>query len=159
MTTRRADPPTPRPRSHPTLAPAHLGEAASVATLAAGIFGIAFVITGVAMLVSGMTLGNRYAGAEAPPDLVSLGLGTILGGAGILILGGGLMTGTVAVLAGVRRARWATGALALLGAGLAAAGTVIAMTAPPAAPLIATALTVVTLVLGVSGILLIRPAR
>jgi len=147
-----------RPRHRPSLAPEHLGDAASVAVLAVGVCGTAVLITGVAMLVMGLTMNARYSAVPPPPELATLGVGPTLGGFGLLGLGVALIAGGVAVFSGVRGARIVTGLLAAGASGLAALGAVLAMASVPTDPLVATALTVVTLVFGVSAILLLRPA-
>lgn len=130
-----------------------------MAVLTIGVGGIAFVITGVAMLVMGLTMPARYSGVEPPPNLATLGIGPTLGGLGLLALGLALGAGAGAVLADLRGARRATGVLAVLPCALGALGAVLAMTITPPDPVLATALTVVTLVFGVAAILLLRPAR
>jgi hypothetical protein len=146
-------------RGHPTLAPAHLGEAASAAAVVIVVGGVAFVILGAAMLVSGLTIGSRYADGSPPPGLATLGTGPILGGIGILILGVGLLLSGLATIADLRGTRRLSALLSLLAAGLAAAGVVLAMLTPPADVIIAIALAVATLAFGVSGIVLLRPRR
>lgn len=110
------------------------------------------------MLVMGLTMGARYS-ADPPPDLATLGLAPTLAGAGLVVMGGGLIGGALAVLSDVRGARLVTGILAAVAAGLSALGAVLAMASIPADPLAATALTIMTGVFGVSAILLLRPAR
>jgi hypothetical protein len=146
-------------RHRPSLAPEHLGEAASVAVVAVAVCGTAVLITGVAMLVMGLTMTARYSAIPPPPDLATLGTGPSLGGAGLVVLGAALVGGAVAVFTDVRGARIVTGLLAVLAGALAAAGAVLAMASLPADPLVAMALTIVTLVFGISAILLLRPAR
>jgi len=147
-----------RGRSHHSLAPEHLGEATSAATLAVVVGGVALTITGIGIVAMGLTIGSRYAGSP-PPDVGSLALGPILVGVVVLLLGAGLTAGGIAVFNQVRRARLATGIMAAAAAGLAAVGTVLAMTSPPPDPVVAVALTVSALVFGVAAILLLRPAR
>lgn len=147
-----------RGRTHHTLAPEHLGEATAAATVAVVIGGIALVITGIGMVAMALTIGARY-GGDPPPDVGSLAVVPALAGVGLLVLGAALTAGGVAVFGAVRRARLATGVLAALAAGLAALGTVLAMTSSPPDPVIAIALTVVALVFGVASILLLRPRR
>jgi hypothetical protein len=77
----------------------------------------------------------------------------------MLVIGGALAAGGLAVLGNARRARRATGVIAAVAAGLAALGTVLAMTSTPADPIIGLALTVAALVFGVSALLLLRPRR
>ena len=71
----RAGAPSPaerRSRGH-SLAPAHLGEAGSVAMLVLIILGMAVFIAGVAMIASGLTMDSRYTGTTPPPNLGELG--------------------------------------------------------------------------------------
>jgi hypothetical protein len=147
-----------RGRVHHTLAPEHLGEATAAATVAVVVGGIALVITGIGMVAMALTIGARY-GGDPPPDVGSLSVLPALAGIGILVLGAALTAGGVAVFGAVRRARLATGVLAAAAAGLAALGTVLAMTSSPSDPIIAIALTVAALVFGVAAILLLRPRR
>jgi hypothetical protein len=147
-----------RGRIHHSLAPAHLGEATAAATVAVVVGGIALVITGLGMIAMGLTMGSRY-GADPPPDLGSLAAVPIVLGIGLLLLGGGLAIGGVAVLGAARRARLVTGILAAVAAGLGAIGTVLVMAITPASPVIAIALTVAALVFGVASLLLLRPRR
>jgi hypothetical protein len=147
-----------RGRGAHTLAPEHLGEATAAATVAVVVGGIALVITGIGMLVMGLTLGSRYT-SDPPPNLGALSLGPIAGALLALILGGAMTAGGIAVLGNVRRARFATGVLSAVAAGLAALGTVQAMVNPPADPVLGIALTVAALVFGVAAILLLRRRR
>ena len=134
-----------RARTAHSLAPAHLGEATAAATVAVMVGGVALVITGIGIVVMALTLGARYAG-DPPPSLGSLALLPALLGVLLLVLGGALTAGGLGVLAAVT-------------AGLAALGAVLAMLNPPANPVIAIALTVATLVFGVSALLSLRPRR
>lgn len=147
-----------RGRAHHSLAPDHLGEATAAATVAVIVGGVALVITGIGMVAMALTIGARY-GGDPPPNVGSLTLLPALGGVLVLALGAALTAGGVAVLAAARRARLVTGILAAIAAGLAAAGTVLAMTSQPPDPVIAIALTVAALVFGVSAILLLRRRR
>lgn len=147
-----------RGRGHHTLAPAHLGEATAAATVAVIVGGVALVITGIGMVAMALTIGARY-GGDPPPDVGSLSVVPALTGLLVLVLGGALTAGGVAVLAGVRRSRLPTGIVAAVAAGVSALGTVLAMTSQPADPIIAIALTVAALVFGVAAILLLRPRR
>lgn len=147
-----------RARTHHSLAPEHLGEATAAATVAVVVGGIALVITGIGMLAMALTIGARYDG-DAPPNVGSLSGLPLALGALALILGGGLAGGGIAVLGRARRSRLVTGILAAVAAAFAALGTVVAMVNPPADPVLAIALTVATLVFGVSSLLLLRPRR
>lgn len=162
MTTRRpiraASAAGARGRGHHSLAPEHLGEATAAATVAVVVGGVALTITGIGMIAMGLTIGSRYA-SNPPPDVGSLAVYPVLAGMLVLVLGVGLTAGGIAVFNDVPRARRATGVLAGVASALSAAGTVVAMTSPPADPVLAVALTVTTLVFGVAAILLLRPRR
>jgi hypothetical protein len=147
-----------RRRGSHSLAPEHLGDATAAATVAVVVGGIALVITAIGMIAMALTIGARYDG-DPPPNLGSMAILPIVLGILALLLGGGLAAGGVAVLAEVRRARLATGILAAVAAGLSAIGTVLAMANPPSDPVLAIALTVATMVFGVSALLLLRPRR
>ena len=147
-----------RGRTHHTLAPEHLGEATAAATVAVIVGGIALVITGIGIVAMALTIGARYGGSP-PPDVGSLSALPMLAGFGILALGAALTAGGIAVFGAVRRARLATGIISTAAAGLAALGTVLAMTSAPPDPVIAIALTVAALVFGVAAILLLRRRR
>jgi hypothetical protein len=94
-----------------------------------------------------------------PPNAASLTLVPALLGVGILVLGGGLTAGGIAVFGQVPRARLVTGILAAIAAALSAAGALLAMANPPPDVVLAIALTVAMLVFGVAAILLLRPRR
>lgn len=147
-----------RARTSHSLAPGHLGEAVAAATVAVIVGGVALVITGIGVVVMALTIGARY-GGDPPPDVGSLAIMPALLGLLLLLLGGGLAAGGVGVLTAARRARPVTGGLAAVSALLAAVGVVLVMTNPPADPVIAIALTIVTLAFGISALLLLRPRR
>lgn len=147
-----------RARTAHALAPAHLGEATSAAVVAVMVGGVALVISGIGIVVMALTIGTRYAGAP-PPNVGSLAVLPASLGVLLLLLGGGLTAGGLGVLAAARRARLITGILSAAAAALAAVGTVLAMVNAPPDPVIAVALTVATLVFGVSALLLLRPRR
>lgn len=147
-----------RGRAHHTLAPAHLGEATAAATVGVVVGGIALVITGIGMIAMAITIGSRYAG-DPPPNAGALSVVPGLLGLGILILGGALTAGGLAVFGEVRRARLATGILAAVAAALAAIAALVAMANPPPDVVLAIALTVATLGFGVAAILLLRRRR
>lgn len=146
-----------RHRPH-TLAPEHLGERASIATLALGIGGAALLITAVAMIVSGLTLPSRYAGAP-PPNIASLGFPQVIGGTALLLLGMAIAGTATAVLMDLRGARRTAVALALLTAALCAAGVIVVMTIGGGDRLLALALLVAAVTFGASGAILLRTGR
>jgi hypothetical protein len=145
-----------RRRGSHALAPAHLGDATAAATVAVIVGGVALVITAIGMLAMALTLGVRW-GADPPPNADSLRVLPLLLGLGLLVLGGALTAGGVAVLADARRARLLTGLLSALSALLAAAGTVLVMVVRPPDVVLAIALTIATLVFGIAALLLLRP--
>ena len=147
-----------RGRGHHTLAPAHLGDATAAATVGVVVGGIALVITGVGIIAMALTVGSRY-GGDPPPNASSLSLAPALLGLGILVLGGALTAGGLAVFAEARRARLLTGILSGIAAALAAGGALLAMANPPPDVVIAIALTAATIIFGVAAILLLRPRR
>jgi hypothetical protein len=147
-----------RSRGAHSLAPEHLGEAAAAATVAVIVGGIALVITGIGMLAMAFTLGSRF-GSTPPPNLGAMALVPTVGGVLAVLLGGALVAGGIAVLGDVRRARMVTGVLAGATAALGALAAVRVMAITPADPVLATALTVATLVYGVAAVLLLRPRR
>jgi hypothetical protein len=147
-----------RGRGHHSLAPAHLGEATAAATVGVIVGGVALVITGIGVIAMALTIGSRF-GSDPPPNAGSLTLMPALLGLMVLLLGGGLTAGGIAVVAGVRRARLLTGVLSGVAAALSVAGALLAMGNPPPDVVLAIALTVATLVFGVAAILLLRPRR
>ena len=126
--------------------------------MAVVVGGIALAITGIGMTAMALTIGTRY-GGDPPPDLGRLALLPTIGGIGLIVLGGLLAAGGIGVLARARRARLATGILSAITAVLAALGVVRVMAEPPADVVLASALTVATLVFGAAAVLLLRPRR
>jgi hypothetical protein len=147
-----------RGRGHHSLAPAHLGEATAAATVGVIVGGVALVITGIGVIAMALTIGSRY-GGDPPPNVGSLTFMPALLGLGVLLLGGALTAGGIAVVGGVRRARLMTGIVSGVAAALSVAGALVAMGTPPPDVVLAIALTVATLVFGVAAILLLRPRR
>ena len=146
-----------RVRSH-SLAPPHLGEAASAAVLAVVVLGLAVFIAGVAMSVSGMTIANRF-GGDPPPNVDQLGIGQVLGGIGLALLGLLLSGSGLAVLADVPRSRPVAAVASGLATLLAAAGVMLVQLQPGGDWVLATALAVAAVIFGVAAIILVRPRR
>lgn len=144
-----------RHRSH-SLAPEHIGEAGSAAVLAMAVLGLAIFIAAVAIIASGLTIAGRY-GESPPPNVGQLGYGQVLGGAGMIVLGVALVASALAVLADVRGSRRVAAAVAALTAVLSAAGVFLVMSQPVPDTILASALAILTLVFGVSAIVLGRP--
>jgi hypothetical protein len=148
---------SPRHRSH-ALAPEHVGEAGSAAVLAMAVLGLAIFITAVAIIASGLTIAGRY-GESPPPNAGQLGYGQIFGGIGLVVLSLALVASALAVLADVRGSRRVAAVVAGLTAVLSTAGVLLIMSQPVTDTILASALAVVTLVFGVSAIVLGRPRR
>jgi hypothetical protein len=144
-----------RGRSH-SLAPPHLGEAASAAVLAVAVLGLAVFIAGVAMAVSGMTIANRF-GESPPPNVAELGIGQVLGGIGLAALGIVLSGSALAVLADVPRSRPVAAAASGLTAILAAVGVVLVQLQPGGDLVLSLALAVAALIFAAATIILVRP--
>lgn len=150
----RAAPAVARARSH-TLAPPHLGEAASAAVLAVAVLGLAVFIAGVAMTVSGMTIANRF-GESPPPNVGELGIGQVLGGIGLAALGILLSGSSLAVLADVPGSRPIAAAASGLTAALCALGVVLVQLEPGGDFVLGIALVVAAVVFAGAAIILVR---
>ena len=147
-----------RGRGHHTLAPGHLGEATAAATVGVIVGGVALLIAGIGMIAMALTIGARY-GGDPPPNASSLSTVPALVGLGILVLGGSLTAGGLAVFGEARRARLVTGTLSGIAAALSAGGALFVMASPPPDVVLAIALTAATVMFGVASILLLRPRR
>lgn len=147
-----------RPHSH-ALAPEHIGEVGSVALLAIAVLGVALFIAGLAVVVFGVTAGNRYAGATAPQNVGSLGLGQIVGGGALTVLSVLLVGSALAVFAEVRWARVVVAVLSGLTAVLAVSGVVLIMSRAGGDQIFAASLAVVALIFAASSIVLVRRRR
>ncbi|MGH2456476.1 MAG: hypothetical protein ACRDHD_09505 [Candidatus Limnocylindria bacterium] len=146
-----------RHRSH-SLAPEHIGEAGSAALLAVAILGLAIFIAAMAMIASGLTIAGRF-GSDPPPNVGQIGIGQVLGGAGLLALGGLLVGSSLAVLADVRNSRRIAAAVSALAAALSVAGVVLAVQQAGSDIVLPLALAVAAIIFGAASIILIRPRR
>lgn len=154
MTT-SAGPGTPgRPHS---LAPAHLGDVRAGAALAATVLGVAVFITGIGIVVGGLTASAGYDPANPPPNADSLGSWQVIGGFALFTVGLALAGGGLALLAGGRRIRVPTAVLSLIAAVAAIAGGVAIVARGPSDMVLAVSLFGLGLVLGSAGLLLLRP--
>ncbi len=151
---REAVPVRARHRSH-SLAPEHIGEAGSVAVLAMAILGLAIFIAAIAMLVFGLTAASRF-GSAPPPNVGSIGTGQVVGGVGLIIAGLAMVGSALAVLADVRGSRRVAAAVSGAVAVLSAAGVIRVMGEGGGDPVLAAALAVTTIILGVAAIILVR---
>lgn len=146
-----------RARSH-SLAPPHLGEAASAAVLAVAVMGLAVFIAGVAMAVAGLTVSTRF-GASPPPNVDQLGTGQLLGGAGLALLGLVLSGSALAVLADVPRSHPVAAAASGLSAVLAVVAVFLVQAQPTGDAVLSVALAVSALIFGAATVVLVRPRR
>lgn len=146
-----------RHRAH-TLAPAHLGEPASVATLALAVGGVALLITAVSIVVGGLTIASRYADS-VPPNVAELGAPLVLGGIALLLLAMGLVGTAAAVFLDIRGARRLAIALGAITAALSVAGVLLVMTVGGGDRLLAIALLLTAILFGASSIVLLRIRR
>lgn len=146
-----------RHRSH-TLAPEHLGEAASIATLVLGVGGVALIITAVSIVVGGLTIGSRYADST-PPNIAQLGTTQVVGGIVLLLLSMGVVAAAAAVLLDVRGGRGVAIGLGALTAALCVAGVLLVMTVGGGDRLVALALLIGAVLFGASSIILLRTRR
>lgn len=144
----------PRHRSH-SLAPEHIGEAGSAAVLAMAILGLSIFIAAIAMLVFGLTTAARF-GSAPPPNVSELGSGQVLGGIGLLVAGLAMLGSALAVLADLRGSRRVAAAVAALVALLSAGGVIRVMGEGDGDPVLAAALAVTTIILGVAAVILVR---
>ena len=143
-----------RHRSH-SLAPEHIGEAGSAAVLAMAVLGLAIFIASIAMLVFGLTTAARF-GSAPPPNASELGTGQVLGGIALLVGGLAMVGSALAVLADVRGSRRVAAAVSAIVALLCAGGVIRVMGEGSGDPVLAAALAVTTIILGVAAIILVR---
>ena len=147
----------PRGPSH-SLAPEHLGEAASVAMLATAIGGVAVFIAGVAMGAAGLTMGTHFTGTQ-PPNLADLGVGQVIGGTLLGLLGVGLTVGAGALLLDLPRSRLSAIVIDGVAAGLAAASAMLLAGDTRRDPILLAALVLAFILFGGAGAILFRTRR
>lgn len=130
-----------------------------MALLAVSIVGMSLFIAGIAIVISGVTIGSLYSGTTPPPNLGSLGTGQIIGGGLLSLFSMALVGSAGAVLADVRRARIVAALLSGVGAVLGAGGVVIVMSKAGGDQVLAGGLVVITLIFAAAAIILARPRR
>ena len=146
-----------RARSH-SLAPQHLGEAASAAVLAVAVLGLAVFIAGVAMALAGLTVGSRF-GASPPPNVDQLGTGQLIGGIGLAVLGVLLSGSALAVLADIPRSRPVAAAASGVATVLAVLAVILVQAQPGGDLVLAASLAVAAIIFGAATVILVRPRR
>lgn len=144
----------PRQRSH-SLAPDHIGEAGSIALLAVAVLGLSIFIAAIAMVTFGLTTAARF-GADPPPNVGQLGTAQVVGGAGLAVAGVAMLGSALAVLADVRGSRPIAAAVSAVIAILCAVGVIWIMGEGRGDPVLAAALALTTVILGVAAIILVR---
>jgi hypothetical protein len=145
----------PRHRGH-SLAPEHLGERGAAAALVAAIGGMAIFVGAVGMMIGGLTLPGRYAGATPPPNIGQLGTAQIVGGVALLVLGVLIVASTTALLADLPRSRPFATASSAATALLAAAGFVLLLGETRRDPILLAALGVAFVAFGGAAVILAR---
>jgi len=142
-----------------SLAPEHLGEAASVAMLVVAIGGVAIFIAGVAIAVAGLTMGSHFNGSTPPPNLSSLGYGQLLGGAGLGLFGLVLTGSAAALLVDLPRSRMIAIVTAAATAALSAGASALLAGDTRRDPILLSALVLAFVVFGGAAAVLIRTRR
>jgi hypothetical protein len=145
---------SPRQRSH-SLAPDHIGEAGSIALLAVAVLGLSIFIAAIAMVTFGVTTPARF-GADPPPNVGQLGTAQVIGGIGLAVAGLAMLGSAAAVLADVRGSRPIAAAVSAVVAILCALGVLRVMGEGGGDPVLAVALALTTIILGVAAIILVR---
>ena len=142
-------------RTH-SLAPPHLGEVQAAATLVIGVLGVAIFITGVGVVVAGLTVSGGYDSANPPPNANGLGTAQIVGGFGLFVLGLVLAGGSAGLMAGGVRARVPIAVLAVLSGAAAMVGGAFIIARAPSDLVLAIALFGLGISLIGAGLLLLR---
>jgi hypothetical protein len=155
QTPRRAARGTPRGRSH-SLAPEHLGELGSAAALTIAVGGLALLIVAGTMIVNGLTMASRFAGATPPPSLGQLGVSQLVGGIGLVALSVVLVASSLALLAELRFARLLTVLFSVITALLSAAGAILLVGAANRDNMLDAGLGVAFVVFGAAAVILGR---
>lgn len=149
----------PRRRVH-ALAPEHIGELGSIAALVVAVLGLAVIILGAVLVVSGIGIAGRYSGSStAPPNVNELGMVPILSGVGAVIGGIALVAAPLALIAEVRGARLATVLVALLAGVIMVGLLLLVIQRPGADPVVIAAVGIAALLFGASALILSRPGR
>ena len=143
-----------RQRSH-SLAPEHIGEAGSIALLAVAVLGLSIFIAAIAMVTFGVTTAARF-GADPPPNVGELGTAQVFGGIGLAVAGLAMLGSAAAVLADIRGSRPIAAAVSGIVAILSAGGVIVIMGEGGGDPVLAVALALTTIILGVAAIILVR---
>ena len=119
------------------------------------ILGLAVFITGIAIIVFGITTAARY-GSTPPPNAGSIGQGQVLGGAGLAAFGVVLLGSALALLADLRRSRPIAAIVAVVAAILSAIAVVRVTTLGIGDPILAGSLAVATVIFAAAAVILAR---
>jgi hypothetical protein len=119
------------------------------------VLGLSIFIAAIAMVTFGITTASRF-GADPPPNVGELGKAQLLGGAGLAVVGVAMLGSALAVLADLPFSRRIAAAVSALVAILSALAVIRIMGEGRGDPVLAAALAVTTIILGVAAIILVR---
>jgi hypothetical protein len=120
------------------------------------VLGLSIFIAAIAMVTFGVTTAARF-GADPPPNVGELGIAEVIGGIGLAVAGLAMLGSAAAVLADVRGSRPVAAAVSALVAVLCVVGVIRVMGEGGGDPILAAALALTTIILGVAAIILVRP--
>jgi hypothetical protein len=113
----------------------------------------------VGVMVGGLTLPGRYAGATPPPNIGQMGTAQIAGGIALLVLGVLIVASAAALLADLPRSRPLAIGTSAATALLAAAGIALLITAARRDLVLLAALGVAFVAFGGAAVILARQSR
>jgi hypothetical protein len=108
------------------------------------------------MIVNGLTMASRFAGATPPPSLGQLGVSQLVGGIGLVALSVVLVASSLALLAELRFARLLTVLFSVITALLSAAGAILLVGAANRDNMLDAGLGVAFVVFGAAAVILGR---
>ena len=126
-----------------------------MALLAVAVLGLSIFIAAIAMVTFGVTTASRF-GADPPPNVGQLGTAQVVGGIGLAVAGLAMLGSAAAVLADVRGSRLIAAGVSGVVAILCAVGVIRIMGEGGGDPVLAVALALTTIILGVAAIILVR---
>jgi hypothetical protein len=125
----------------------------------AAIGGMSIFVGAVGVMVGGLTLPGRYAGATPPPNIGQMGAAQIAGGIALLVLGVLILASAAALLADLPRSRPLAIGTSTATALLAAAGFALLITAARRDLVLLAALGVAFVAFGGAAVILARQSR